>query len=61
MAGSPRLAAIRRIASCYLVQGRRPASRAWMAAFQRITATGSPEQMLLPAAMMRRKPGWCRK
>ena len=61
MEDSARLAAIRKMARSEPEQGSRPVSRAWMAAFQRMTASGCPVVMEEPAVMMRRKAGSCRK
>ena len=61
MPGSARLAAIFRIACSDAEQGRCAVCRAWTAAFHRMTASGCPVVMLLPAAMMRRKAGSPRK
>ena len=61
MPGSPRLAAIRKIACSEDAQGICPASRARRAASQPIVASGWPVLMLAPVLMMRRKASRCRK
>ena len=45
MEDSARLAAIRKMARSEPEQGNCPVSRAWMAAFQRMTASGCPVVM----------------
>ena len=57
MPGSARLAAMRRMACSEVEQGSWPFSRAWMAAFHRMTASGCPVVTEDPAAMMRRNAG----
>jgi len=61
MAGSPRLAAIRKIACSEDAQGICPACRARRAASQPVMASGWPVLMLAPVLMMRRKASRCRK
>lgn len=61
MAGSPRLAAIRRMACSEEAQGSSPLSRACRAASQLMAASGWPVLMLVPAVMVRRKAWRCRK
>src|ERR1700683_3993594 len=61
MAGSPRLAAIRKIACSEDAQSSCPVSRARRAAAQRIVASGWPVLMLAAVLMMRRKASRCRK
>src|SRR5690242_18524524 len=55
ISGSPRLAAIRKMACSEDAQGMCPASGAYRAASQPMTASGWPVLMLVPAWMMRRK------
>ena len=61
MAGSPRLAAIRRMACSEEAQGSSPVSRACRAASQLMAASGWPVLMLVQAVMVRRKASRCRK
>jgi hypothetical protein len=61
MAGSPRLAAIRKMACSEDAQGSCPVCRARRAASQLMVASGWPVQMLVPAVMVRRKASRCRK
>ena len=61
MAGSPGLAAIRKIACSDDAHGICPVSRARRAASQPIVASGWPVLMLAPVLMMRRKASRCRK
>jgi hypothetical protein len=61
MAGSPRLAAIRRMACPEEAQGSSPPSRACRAASRLMTAGGWPVLMLVLAVMVRRKASRCRK
>lgn len=61
MAGSPRLAAIRRMACSEDAQGNCPASRACRAVSQSMMASGWPVLMLVLVVMVRRKASRCRK
>src|SRR5260370_35171712 len=61
MAGSPRLAAIRKMACSEDAHGSSPLSRACRAASQLMAARGWPVLMPVPAVMVRRKASRCRK
>jgi hypothetical protein len=61
MAGSPRLAAIRKIACSEDAPGICPVSRALRAASQPIVASGWPVLILAPVLMMRRNASQYRK